>query len=96
MFTQPELLLVLRNTALWVILVPTLATGIGLIYAILIDRARGEAFAKALIFLPMAISMVGAGDHLEVRLPVQADLRAPDRPAERDPQAPRVRDRNSS
>ena len=40
---------------------PFLATGIGLIYAILIDRARGEAFAKALIFLPMAISMVGAG-----------------------------------
>ncbi len=61
MFTQPELLLVLRNTALWVILVPMLATGIGLIYAILVDRARGEAFAKALIFLPMAISMVGAG-----------------------------------
>jgi alpha-glucoside transport system permease protein len=61
MFTQPELLLVLRNTALWVILVPFLATTIGLIYAILIDRARGEAFAKALIFLPMAISMVGAG-----------------------------------
>ena len=61
MFTQPELLLVLRNTAAWVILVPFLATGIGLLYAILIDRARGEAFAKALIFLPMAISMVGAG-----------------------------------
>ncbi|MFW5470090.1 carbohydrate ABC transporter permease [Knoellia sp. CPCC 206435] len=61
MFTQPELLLVLRNTALWVILVPFLATAIGLLYAILIDRARGEAFAKALIFLPMAISMVGAG-----------------------------------
>lgn len=60
MFTQPELLIVLRNTALWVILVPFLATGIGLLYAILIDRARGEAFAKALIFLPMAISMVGA------------------------------------
>ena len=61
MFTQPELLIVLRNTALWVILVPFLATAIGLLYAILIDRARGEAFAKALIFLPMAISMVGAG-----------------------------------
>ena len=38
-----------------------LATAIGLVDAILIDRARGEAFAKALIFLPMAISMVGAG-----------------------------------
>ena len=61
MFTQPELLLVLRNTAMWVILVPFLATAIGLLYAILIDRAKGEAFAKALIFLPMAISMVGAG-----------------------------------
>ncbi len=61
MFTQPELLTVLRNTALWVVLVPFLATAIGLLYAILIDRARGEAFAKALIFLPMAISMVGAG-----------------------------------
>ncbi|WP_084071952.1 carbohydrate ABC transporter permease [Knoellia sinensis] len=61
MFTEPELLIVLRNTALWVILVPFLATAIGLLYAILIDRARGEAFAKALIFLPMAISMVGAG-----------------------------------
>jgi alpha-glucoside transport system permease protein len=61
MFTQSELLVVLRNTALWVILVPFLATAIGLLYAILIDRARGEAVAKALIFLPMAISMVGAG-----------------------------------
>ena len=60
MFTEPELLLVLRNTAIWVILVPFIATGVGLIYAILIDRARGEAFSKALIFLPMAISMVGA------------------------------------
>ena len=45
---------------IWVILVPFLATGVGLVYAILIDRARGEAFSKALIFLPMAISMVGA------------------------------------
>jgi alpha-glucoside transport system permease protein len=60
MFTQAELLTVLRNTALWVILVPIFSVAIGLIYAILIDRARGEAFAKALIFLPMAISMVGA------------------------------------
>ena len=61
MFTSPELLIVLRNTALWVVLVPFLATAVGLLYAILIDRARGEAFAKALIFLPMSISMVGAG-----------------------------------
>ena len=41
-------------------LVPVLATLIGLIYAVLVDRTRGEKFAKALVFLPMAISMVGA------------------------------------
>jgi alpha-glucoside transport system permease protein len=45
---------------MWVILTPFVATFIGLIYAVLIDKARVEAFAKALIFLPMAISFVGA------------------------------------
>ncbi|MEJ3652168.1 sugar ABC transporter permease [Actinomycetes bacterium KLBMP 9759] len=59
-FTQPELLLVLRNTALWVVITPILATAIGLVYAVLVDRTRFESFAKALIFLPMAISFVGA------------------------------------
>ncbi|GAB3593631.1 hypothetical protein GCM10027446_16190 [Angustibacter peucedani] len=59
-FTRSEQLLVIRNTAIWVVVVPVLATSIGLLYAILVDKARGEAFAKALIFLPMAISMVGA------------------------------------
>lgn len=53
-------LIVLRNTALWVFLVPLLATAFGLVYAVLVDRTRFEKVAKALIFLPMAISMVGA------------------------------------
>ncbi len=59
-FTSSDERLVLRNTALWVLLTPFVATFIGLVYAVLIDRARVEAFAKALIFLPMAISFVGA------------------------------------
>ena len=59
-FTSDDQLLVLRNTAVWVILTPIAATFIGLVYAILIDRSRFEKFAKALIFLPMAISLVGA------------------------------------
>src|SRR5919198_1878756 len=59
-FTQPELLIVLRNTFVWVLFTPILATAIGLVYAVLVDRTRYEAFAKALIFLPMAISFVGA------------------------------------
>jgi alpha-glucoside transport system permease protein len=59
-FTSDNQLTVLRNTAVWVIVTPIVATFIGLIYAILIDRSRFEKFAKALIFLPMAISLVGA------------------------------------
>lgn len=59
-FTDDDQIRVLTNTALWVLLVPTLATLIGLVYAVLIDRARFEKFAKALIFMPMAISLVGA------------------------------------
>lgn len=60
LWTTPGLPEVFRNTLFWVVLVPVLATGLGLLYALLIDRAKGEAVAKALIFLPMAISMVGA------------------------------------
>lgn len=60
MFTQDDILIVLRNTVIWVILAPLLVTAIGLIYAVLIDRSRFEWFAKSLIFMPMAISFVGA------------------------------------
>jgi alpha-glucoside transport system permease protein len=59
-FTNSGLLTVLRNTAIWVIVTPIVATLIGLVYAVLIDKAKAEAVAKALIFLPMAISLVGA------------------------------------
>ncbi|EAP98850.1 ABC-type glucosylglycerol transport system permease protein [Janibacter sp. HTCC2649] len=60
LWTTPGLPDVFRNTLFWVVLVPLVSTGLGLLYALLIDRAKGEAVAKALIFLPMAISMVGA------------------------------------
>jgi alpha-glucoside transport system permease protein len=59
-FTDHDELQILRNTALWVIVTPVAATLIGLVYAVLVDRARFEKFAKALIFMPMAISLVGA------------------------------------
>ena len=59
-FTSGSQLVVLRNTVLWVLVTPVVATVVGLVYAILVDGAKGEAAAKALIFLPMAISFVGA------------------------------------
>lgn len=58
--TNSAFLIVLRNTALWVFIVPIVSTGLGLLYAVLVDRTRFEKAAKAMVFLPMAISMVGA------------------------------------
>ena len=51
------------NTILWIVLVPALSVVVGLAVAVLADklRPRAESTAKSLIFLPMAISFVGAG-----------------------------------
>ena len=51
----------IMNNVWWVIVVTTLATVFGLAIAVLADRARAENAAKSLIFLPMAISFIGAG-----------------------------------
>ena len=60
-FTDDAMLRAIRNTAGWVILVPLVTVSIGLAFATLADRLRrGEAVAKSLIFLPMAISFAGA------------------------------------
>lgn len=59
--STPDLRQVLYNTIAWTFIVPIAATFLGLLYAVLVDRSRFESFAKALIFLPMAISLVGAG-----------------------------------
>ena len=60
-FTQPDAVRVVINTLIWVVCVPLISTVVGLAYAIFIDRSRGERFFKALVFMPMAISFVGAG-----------------------------------
>jgi alpha-glucoside transport system permease protein len=60
-FTDDSMRRALRNTLGWIVFVPLVATSIGLAFATLADRLRrGEAVAKSLIFLPMAISFVGA------------------------------------
>jgi alpha-glucoside transport system permease protein len=53
----------LFNTLLWMIIVPVATVVLGLGVAVLADRLnpRGEKLAKTLVFMPMAISMVGAG-----------------------------------
>lgn len=59
-FTHRDMLIAFRNNILWLVLVTGISVSLGLILAVLIDRVRYEPLVKALIFLPMAISFVGA------------------------------------
>ncbi|EED6225640.1 sugar ABC transporter permease, partial [Salmonella enterica subsp. enterica serovar Haifa] len=59
-FTQSDGITAVINTIIWVLLVPTVSTIVGLAYAVFIDRTRGEKIYKVLVFMPMAISFVGA------------------------------------
>jgi alpha-glucoside transport system permease protein len=50
-----------RNNLLWLVFGTIFSVGIGLLIAVLADRSRYESVYKAIIFMPMAISFVGAG-----------------------------------
>ena len=52
---------VLANNAIWLIFFTGVVVVLGLIIAVLADRVRYETLAKAVIFIPMAISFVAAG-----------------------------------
>jgi alpha-glucoside transport system permease protein len=61
-FSNPEMLIVVRNTFAWVVLVPAVAVTLGLLVAVMTDRLNPtmEKVTKSLVFLPLAISFVGA------------------------------------
>ena len=60
LFNDPEFRQALFNNALWALVVPAAATFLGLLVAQLTDRLSWGNIAKSLIFMPMAISFVGA------------------------------------
>ncbi|MGB7416595.1 MAG: sugar ABC transporter permease [Thermosynechococcaceae cyanobacterium] len=59
-FTDASMLVAFRNNLLWLVLVTGVSVSLGLVIAVLVDKVKYEAFAKGLIFMPMAISFVGA------------------------------------
>ena len=59
-FTSPDMRIAFRNNFLWLLLGTGGSVILGLIVATLVDRVRWEPLAKSLIFLPQAISFVGA------------------------------------
>ncbi len=60
MMSEPKFWEAMRNNMLWLIVVPAVSTAFGLLVAQLTDRISWGNVAKSLIFMPMAISFVGA------------------------------------
>jgi alpha-glucoside transport system permease protein len=60
-FSDPIMLEAFRNNLLWMIFGTAFCVGLGIIIAVLADRSPWEKVIKAFIFMPMAISFVGAG-----------------------------------
>jgi len=60
-FTNDTAYSALLNNVLWLVFLTVFTVGLGLLVAVLVDRVRYESWAKSIIFLPLAISMVAAG-----------------------------------
>ncbi|MEL0196680.1 MAG: sugar ABC transporter permease [Rhodobiaceae bacterium] len=52
--------LAMRNSLMWLVLVPSVCISLGLLIAVLADSVRWGVIAKTFIFIPLAISFVGA------------------------------------
>ena len=60
MIEDPNVKTIMINTILWIIVVPIFTACLGLLLAIMLDRIKHESIPKSLLFMPMAISFVGA------------------------------------
>ncbi len=60
-FTDRLMLEAFRNNLMWIVFGTSMSVIFGLLIAVLADRSMGERTSKSFIFLPMAISFVGAG-----------------------------------
>ncbi|MFB8777413.1 carbohydrate ABC transporter permease [Streptomyces broussonetiae] len=61
LFTDDGIRTALKNNVIWVVFAPTVATALGLIFAVLTERVRWGTAFKLVVFMPMAISMLAAG-----------------------------------
>jgi ABC-type sugar transport system permease subunit len=60
-FSDHDILTAVRNNAIWVAVAPTVATALGLVFAVLTERVSWGTAFKLVVFMPMAISMLAAG-----------------------------------
>ncbi|MFI8283368.1 carbohydrate ABC transporter permease [Streptomyces albidoflavus] len=61
LFTDDSIRTALANNLIWVALAPTVATALGLVFAVLTERVRWGTAFKLVVFMPMAISMLASG-----------------------------------
>ncbi|MFF3610171.1 carbohydrate ABC transporter permease [Streptomyces sp. NPDC002580] len=61
LFSDDGIRAALKNNVIWVVFAPTVATALGLIFAVLTERVRWGTAFKLVVFMPMAISMLAAG-----------------------------------
>jgi alpha-glucoside transport system permease protein len=60
-FTTPTITTAIKNNAIWVGVVPALVTGIGLVFAVLLERVSWRLAFRTVVFMPMAVSLFAAG-----------------------------------
>jgi alpha-glucoside transport system permease protein len=60
-FTSDATFTAIRNNIIWVVFAPTLATAIGLVFAVLTERVSWSTAFKIAVFMPMAVSFLAAG-----------------------------------
>ncbi|MDQ3978758.1 MAG: ABC transporter permease subunit [Actinomycetota bacterium] len=61
LFTNRRTLTAIRNNVVWVAVVPATVTALGLVFAVLSERITFQRAFKAVIFMPMAISLLAGG-----------------------------------
>ncbi|GAA1433814.1 sugar ABC transporter permease [Streptomyces thermospinosisporus] len=61
LFTDDGIRTALKNNVIWVVFAPTIATALGLVFAVLTEKVRWGTAFKLVVFMPMAISMLAAG-----------------------------------
>jgi alpha-glucoside transport system permease protein len=61
LFSTSIIVTAIKNSAIWVAVVPALVTAIGLMFAVLTERVRWSVAFKTAVFMPMAISLFATG-----------------------------------
>ena len=76
LFTTSTLTTAIKNSAIWVAVVPALVTAVGLIFAVLTERVRWSVAFRTALFLPMAISAFATGVTWRIMYQQDPDLGA--------------------